>query len=702
MIFKNQWYQFNLDEQGEVLITSASGDVILQGFNYHASYGKYANACEPLKSGSKNLLVDETDIFNEGDTIAIRSEIGKMNNPVSHSAVIQKIDNNRIYFSPAYHYPYRRILKRSSNRYHFQQIIDAYRNIRSLKGVFVEKIVNKINGIGEISISAENDEDSSRYTITGLTPVSKVRLIFSCSVKSPEIEIDVETDYFDDIDILSEWLELNFSVDVSEIYRKNGKLDYTHFQKKYWLDKQGVRFGRGDQTALVYHTPDVSSLSLEPEKKRLTVHLDSMYDHRFRYVKPQTPKRNSLYRELHPAHYKKGQKRKNSFRMNAGYSPPVVPRLLNIPSGYQAVYVWTEHADRTTIETHRAVYFGDEEITDAEKATGGFVKNKIPVTKSVYYSNPDDMEKCNTGEPSVAIKESLEFEKFLTGLYATGDYDICLHSVTPDSAPRSLVEEAIPYMKNKFDSISWIDHDAPRSREDLSSDGLDESSGHYTADLWCKHGTKYFWHYASEDAGSDRLDILQTGKDDRYHTPRYWRHPGLSPDIISWAAIPLTPRRFNGTWSFYHKDKHIAQLIDNWGVCITHTYPALTDRYLGRSSGGWNYNKNKKMVVSKDFERCLQKLAQYRDEGKLLLTTIREILGYWLALENIRVYFNQDDTVLVHNNYTRDIIGLTFAAKASGVLVNDMEPSSKRIADDLIFWFDLPSQESAVLTFKSL
>jgi len=699
MIFKNKWYQFKLDSQEGITITSCNGDVILENIGYHAEYGKFANACEPLSSGRNNILVDDTKAFKAGDAISIRSETRKMNNPVTHSAIITKIENKRIYFTPAFKFPLRRLFAKSSNGNYFQQLVDSYRNFRSLKGVFVEKKLMKIDRLREISLRTDNDEKKNRYTITGSTPVSIVRLIFSCSIMSPEIEIYVETEYVNDINILSEGLEFNFSNDVTEIYRKNGKLADDNFQKKYWLDKQGVRFGRRGKSALVYHVPDVSSLSLEPDKKRLTIHLDTMYDHRFRHVKPDTPKRNSLYKELHTSCYKKGEIRKNSLKLIAGYSPPVVPRLLNAPFGYQAVYVWTEHADRATLKTHRAVYFGDEEVTTSSDAVGGFVKYKIPVTKSVYYSNPNKSEKCHSGESSVAIKESPEFETFLEELHGTGLYDICLHSVTPDSASRSLIDEAIPYMKNKFDSISWIDHDAARSREDLSSDGLDESSEHFTADLWYRYGTKFFWHYASEDVGSDNLDILQTGRGDHFHTPRYWRHPRLSNDIVSWAAIPITPRRFNGTWSSFHKEKHIEQLIDRWGVCITHTYPALTDRYLRRSSGGWDYNKNKKIVVSKDFDRCLQLLARYRDEGKLLLTTIDQIVGYWLALENIRVYFNQDDTVSVFNKNTREIKGLSFAAKASRVLVNGSEPFHKKINADIIFWFDLPAKETMVISF---
>ena len=69
------------------------------------------------------------------------------------------------------------------------------------------------------------------------------------------------------------------------------------------------------------------------------------------------------------------------------------------PAGYEAAYIWTEHADYTDISTNRATYFGSEKIINADSATGGFVYFNIPVTKSVFYANPDSVtnEKASNG-----------------------------------------------------------------------------------------------------------------------------------------------------------------------------------------------------------------------------------------------------------------------------------------------------------------
>lgn len=57
--------------------------------------------------------------------------------------------------------------------------------------------------------------------------------------------------------------------------------------------------------------------------------------------------------------------------------------------------IWTEHADYTDLQTQRAVNFGADTIEHATQARGGFVANKIPVTKSVFFSNPENVSNAD-------------------------------------------------------------------------------------------------------------------------------------------------------------------------------------------------------------------------------------------------------------------------------------------------------------------
>ena len=76
-----------------------------------------------------------------------------------------------------------------------------------------------------------------------------------------------------------------------------------------------------------------------------------------------------------------------------------LPRLMPVWDGYQSAFIFTEHADWTDLRTHRAVLFGNEHITKPEDAVGGFCYFDIPVTKSVFYWNPDNVtnEKTSKG-----------------------------------------------------------------------------------------------------------------------------------------------------------------------------------------------------------------------------------------------------------------------------------------------------------------
>ncbi len=56
-------------------------------------------------------------------------------------------------------------------------------------------------------------------------------------------------------------------------------------------------------------------------------------------------------------------------------------------------------------------------------------------------------------------------------------------------------------MKERFDAVTWIDHGmygGKENRESLVADGLNPDSEYYSADIWEKYGTKYFWTPAVE------------------------------------------------------------------------------------------------------------------------------------------------------------------------------------------------------------
>ncbi|MDH4617916.1 hypothetical protein [Brevibacillus sp. AY1] len=138
-------------------------------------------------------------------------------------------------------------------------------------------------------------------------------------------------------------------------------MDTRGFQSHYCLDHEGVRFGAGKQSALLYHPSKVSSLELNTGKKELIINLDHMGDHH--YVQQTTSNQGGKVR--HPSEYRTNEERVDSFSLVVGYQPKVMARFISQPYGYLATHVWTEHADKQTLESNRAIYFGSEKSTQA-------------------------------------------------------------------------------------------------------------------------------------------------------------------------------------------------------------------------------------------------------------------------------------------------------------------------------------------------
>lgn len=257
-----------------------------------------------------------------------------------------------------------------------------------------------------------------------------------------------------------------------------------------------MRFGSGDKSALIYHTPLLSSLQLDTKNNLVFLNLEYYLDHPFIQIPFQE---DSLGRwvDLSKSEYIAGSERNNSFSINFGDNSKVIPRVMLVPNGYLACYVFTEHADGGDIRTNRASYFGSEDIHNIKDATGGFAGHKIPVTKSVFYLEPSG----NFGSSVQENINSSQFLDFLDQHQATNNYDICLHSPENGNSNRKILEESMKFMKDRYNSSTWIDHgfySGKINRECSVADGFNSNSEYYAADLWEKYETRYFWSPAVE------------------------------------------------------------------------------------------------------------------------------------------------------------------------------------------------------------
>jgi len=124
--------------------------------------------------------------------------------------------------------------------------------------------VNNDWGLDNISVKLSSD---STISIMGEGPMGVlVKILLTAHNNIPNIDVNIKTHYSKNTIVRREALVATFDVKVSEVYRKNRQVDVESFDSEYWLQRQGVRFGSGYRSALIYHTPFVSSLQLDTKK----------------------------------------------------------------------------------------------------------------------------------------------------------------------------------------------------------------------------------------------------------------------------------------------------------------------------------------------------------------------------------------------------------------------------------------------------
>ncbi len=612
------------------------------------------------------------------------------------------------------------------------QSIDGEVIISSLAYYASNEDSNEKWGLDKVSANASSD---STISISGEgQPGVQINILLTVPKDKPKLNVSVKTSYNINTVVTRESLVVGFDVSVSEVYRKNRQVDHEHFDSEYWLQREGVRFGKGNRSALIYHNPFVSSLQLDTRNELLFINLEYNLDHPFIHI-PYQEDGGGRWVDLSSAKYSAGDERINNFSVYFGSSPKAIPRLMLVPGGNVAGYIFTEHADGGNIRTHRAAYFGSEEISRIEDATGGFAGHGIPVTKSVFY--PDlkispDSSKRNNGDRT-------QYQDFLDQLYHTGKYDICLHG---SSSTRELFEESLIFMKERFDEVTWIDHgmfSGKRHRTSFVGDALNPESKHYVADLWEKYDVRYFWNAAVEelikyplkeklyqfklyDASVNlwksflspkeisemrfdvafrelvkrllekrTLKLLLPDKGNAFPTPLFWQHPTRTKNFYSWATdfVKVFHRSETGV-----KDEQVRldKQISDWGIFINHGYFVRNNYDDGVLS-----EQNGKIVIDPYFDKTLEIIAANCEKGDLYTTTIRDLLDYWVLIENISFDYLDDGTIYINNLNDKDISGLSLAMKADIARVDGVVPAYRRVGDDTIFWFDIPAGQGVRL-----
>ena len=490
------------------------------------------------------------------------------------------------------------------------------------------------------------------------------------------------------------------------VYRRNQHVDTSDFQNAYYLDREGFMIQTDSITFATYHNTGISSLQIDTEKSTACFNIDYWRDHPLIHY-PLDDDTLEYFEDISYRNIKKGEVLKGNFTIYCNHISNELPRIMPVWDGYESVFIFTEHADWTDLSTHRAVLFGNENITQPDEAVGGFVYFNIPVTKSVFYNNPDQITNAETSKghfdsPIETIKTDKEFYKLLKILDSKG-FDICLHTPEIYTTERSNLKEALRFMRRKFGSPSWIDHGynntSKHNREDLVCDALLPDSPQYAFDLWKQNKVRYLWNAYYEENQIEQYHFdghfIQPydGFGDALPNRQITTLPN-DDNLLLWATSSTLEVNEDHEWYYFFSENRLQHIVNQHKVFITHTYPAWSDPWRGF----WEYNENETAVAMPGFNFALQQIANLREAKKMLPTTISQYLDFYEKLQNISYEIEPDGNIRLTNNGD-DIKGLTLIC-TQPITVENKPIDFRRAGDEYLIWFDLDKYETTTIRFR--
>ena len=518
--------------------------------------------------------------------------------------------------------------------------------------------------------------------------------------------IQTETTFKEDIKLLRLAFVLPLPDGELTVYRRNQHIDTTNHQSSYYLDKEGFAIKNDSLSFSTYHNLGISSLQLNTEERTACFNIDYWRDHPLLHY-PLKSDTSDMFENISFRKIKKGEVLEGKIIIFM-HAMDDLPRLMPVWDGYQSAFIFTEHADWTDLHTHRAVLFGNENITKPEDAVGGFCYFNIPVTKSVFYWNPDNVTNEKTSDGLfkglvASIKTDKEFYKLLKTIKKQG-FEICLHSPEVYTTIPSEFPKAMRFMRRQFDTKSWIDHgynNGPeKNREDLVCDGLLPDSPQYAVELWKENGVRYLWNAYYEENHMERYNFDShfvqpfDGFGDALPNRQITTLPNGDKGFLLWSTPSTLEVNEDREWYYYFDSIRLQRLVDQHNVLITHVYPAWSNPYRAF----WQYNENGTAVAMPGFNFALSQLAHFRDEKKILPTTIEQYLSYYEKLNSIE-YLIIDNKTIQLTNPNEAIKGLTLLC-TKPIVVEGKVIDFRKVDEGYLVWFDLGNNETVTIRYR--
>lgn len=528
----------------------------------------------------------------------------------------------------------------------------------------------------------------------------KMVLKVNSSSKHQTVKFETTTTFKKQTKLFNLSFLLDSKKPLKQAFLKNRKVQDIdeNLEDDIWLFDGGSQAGEGNGAWSTLHNPGMESAeivgakhghpirTIEKSNKILLVFNLVHFNHnRYRVHKKMIDEqRFSEFIEYSAPIFKKTETITNSFSIHVGENVNNPPRPSLVPDGFLAASCWSEHADSTCIESHRAIYFGSEKIKNIDKSTGGFCFHKHAVTKSVFFDNPNSYSMIENKNgvkrkiETITLKRSKPFKRFLVDLRSQG-YEICLHSLCPDDIlyPKHFISE----FYREFNSKTLIDHALQYNRQALGFEGMSKSKDSSVLSELEKNNINYLWVWSSTDfmpTNKSEINLLNNSRSSAMPTPLFWRSKYLPVSSVIWASHEADIAGFT--------KPNIEQLINDRGISIhQHYYPFV----IGKNDFGFlDVDKEGYYRISEKFDRILEFMSEKRNEGKLLICNVGELLDYWLKLESIEIYLKKNGFLFQYTG-EKEFKGFSFFCEKNVNILNNTELRSVSCDKDHLFSFDL-------------
>lgn len=362
------------------------------------------------------------------------------------------------------------------------------------------------------------------------------------------------------------------------------------------------------------------------------------------------------------------------------------------PHGRRATIIFTEHADRQTLDSDRVIMFGNPEglFTAGE----GLVGLDIPISKTVFavpLRAPMDRQPIDS-ELWTSLEDA-DFEAHIRTLLDTNyAIQLGLHTAGAETDTIDITRPALQRLASLGGDL-WIDHGDDHNLDCLRRLGWDpnEPDFYMIPDLR-KAGVRYAWSY--RDIAGPELNCIR----DDEPANLIFEVPALAdPDDPSWSLRLFATRRLEFQPELFSGGS-IDTLIEQGGVCIVHCYFSF-NRF------GQIEIENRRLARWKSwFYEDMAYLARRRNEGDLHIPTVGEWIDFVEAVRQVEIRPAGNDGIALHNQSGRTIDGFTLAVmkpdvkhRADAIELSTGESIGHRDdGDRVVIWFDLPPGEHSL------